>query len=175
MADDEGTDSTTEDGNTDDSGQSATDTLGDAGKKALEAERNRAKSAERELRSAQKALETERAKGLSESERAIAEAKQQGRQEAAQESGKRLARAEIRAAAASKGLDVAEILEDLDLSRFVDESGEPDEKSIGKAITRWAAIAPTSTRPRGDVDQGTRGTPAAGDMNQWIRQAAGRA
>lgn len=162
-----------EDGNTGQS--SATDDLGDAGKKALEAERNRAKTAERELKAAQRALEAERAKGLTEAERAIAEAERNGYTRASQEAGKRLARAEIRAAAATKGLDVTEILEDLDLSRFVDENGEPDDKAITKAIGKWAAIAPASTRPRGDVDQGTRGAPAGADMNTWIRQAVGRA
>lgn len=164
---------TNEDGDTGQS--SATDDLGDAGKKALEAERSRAKAAERELKIAQRALEAERAKGLSEAERAIAEAERNGYTRASQEAGKRLARAEIRASAAAKGLDVTEILEDLDLARFVDENGEPDEKAISKAITKWAAIAPASARPRGEVDQGTRGTSQGADMNSWIRQAAGRA
>jgi hypothetical protein len=140
--------------------------LGDAGQKALAAERSRARVAE-------KALETERAKGLTETERAIAEAKAAGRTEATLEAGKRLARAEIRAAAATEGIDVASVLEDLDLSRFVGEDGEPDTKAIEKAISRWAGIASTSKRPRGDVDQGTRTQAPKNDMNTWMRQQVG--
>src|SRR4051812_37967182 len=64
-------------------------------------------------------LDAEKAKGLTESERAIAEAKAAGRQEAATEAGKRLARAEIRAAAASAGLKVSDDdLDDLDMGKF---------------------------------------------------------
>lgn len=106
-------------------------------------------------------LEAERAKGLSESERAIAAAKAEGAQEAALAAGKRLARAEIRAAAASAGLKVDDLLDDLDLSRFVGDDGEPDDAAIQARIKRWAAIAPESNRPRGSVDQGNRGRPPA--------------
>jgi hypothetical protein len=147
--------------------------LGDAGQKALAAERSRARDAERRAKVAEKALETERAKGLTETERTIAEAKAAGRTEATLEAGKRLARAEIRAAAATEGIDVASVLEDLDLSRFVGEDGEPDTKAIEKAISRWAGIASTSKRPRGDVDQGTRTQAPKNDMNTWMRQQVG--
>lgn len=117
-------------------------------------------------------LETEKAKYLSDAEKAVADAKAAGRTEATLEAGKRLARAEIRAAAAAKQLDVKEILEDLDLSRFVGDDGEPDEKAITKAIDRWAGLA----RPRGgDLGQGYRGNTAPStDMNQIIRNMVAR-
>lgn len=132
------------------------DDLGEGGKKALEAERTRAKAARQQLRDVQRELAAERSKNQTESERAIEAAKTAGRQEAAVEAGKRLARAEIRAAASEKGLDVAQILEDVDLSRFVGDDGEPDDRAISRAVARWAALTPSS-RPRGDIDQGLRG------------------
>lgn len=117
----------------------------------------------------ERALEAERAKGLSEAERAISEAKAAGRTEAIQEAGRRLARAEIRAAAAGKGLDVAALLDDVDLTRFVGEDGEPDDKAIAKAIDRWAGIA----KRKGDADQGYRPGQRKQDMNTWMRQQVG--
>jgi hypothetical protein len=139
-------------------GTTGTQELGDGGKKALEAERTRAKAAERRAKTAETALETERAKGLSDSERAIAEAKAEGRREAATDAGKRLARAEIRAAAAASGLKVtADDLDDLDMSKFLGDDGEPDDAAIATRIKRWQALAPESTRPRGSIDQGNRG------------------
>ncbi len=177
MAENESTDSTTagEDANNDDSATEQTDGLGEAGKRAIDRMKAERDDARKQARAHERELERVRAATLSESERAVAEARQQGRQEAAVEAGKRLARAEIRAAAAGKGLDVADLLEDLDLSRFVGEDGEPDDKAISKAITRWAAISPPSARPRGAVDQGARGDAPAAAMNTWIRQATGRA
>jgi hypothetical protein len=120
-------------------------------------------------------LEQTRTASLSDQERAVAEAKAAGRSEASAENGKRLARAEIRAAAAASGLKVtADDLDDLDMSKYIGDDGEPDEKAIEKRIKRWQALAPESTRPRGDIDQGTRGSTAPPSMNDVIRLAAGR-
>jgi hypothetical protein len=140
---------------------SAAPDLGGAGKKALDAERSRAKEAERKWKAAERELEKVRTASLSDQERAVAEAKLAGRQEAVAEAGKRLARAEIRAAAANAGLKVGDDdLDDLDLSKFVGEDGEPDPTAISARIKRWQALAPAaeSSRPRGSIDQGSRGS-----------------
>jgi hypothetical protein len=104
-------------------------------------------------------LDAEKAKGLTEAERAIAEAKAAGRQEAVAEAGKRLARAEIRAAAAAAGLKVSDDdLDDLDMAKFVGDDGEPATDAIAARIKRWQALAPEPSRPRGSIDQGNRGS-----------------
>lgn len=151
----------------------ATDDLGDAGKKALEAERTARRDAEKRFKQLEKTLQAERAKGLSDADRAIQDAKAAGFAEAQMEAGKRLARAEIRALASEKGLDVTALLEDLDLSRFVGDDGEPDDAVIASAIKRWAAIAPQPNRPRGDVGQGARSKTLTDPNEEFVRLLQG--
>jgi hypothetical protein len=131
--------------------------LGPAGEKALEAFKSRARDAEKRAKAAERELERLKTASMSEQERAVAVAEATGWQKATVEAGKRLASAEIRAQASEKGLDATAFLEDLDLSRFVDENGDPDEGAIGKAIGRWAQLSPKSPRPTGDIGQGVRG------------------
>jgi hypothetical protein len=138
--------------------QPETDQLGDGGKKALEAERSRAKEAERRVKAMERELQQLKTASLSDQERAVAEAKLAGRQEAAAEAGKRLAHAELRAAAAAKGVDASKQLDYLDLSRFVGDDGEPDPAAIGDWVK---TLTPPSSRPRGDIDQGNRGAAVA--------------
>lgn len=107
---------------------------------------------------------------LPEAERQIAEAEERARADAAQNYGKRLARSEITAAAATAQADLGGVFDYLDLTRFVGEDGEPDAKAIKAfvdALPRKGAAPPS-------YDGGTRATSPARDMNQIIRQAAGR-
>src|SRR5690606_14903608 len=76
--------------------------LGDAGKRALEAERKAKREAERQLKQLQTELEQLRKERMSEQERAIADAVAQAKAEAAATYGSRLAAAEFRAAAAGR-------------------------------------------------------------------------
>jgi hypothetical protein len=109
---------------------------------------------------------------LPEAERAAAEAEARGRTAAAQEYGKRLATSEIRAAAASEGADLAGVFDFLDLSRFVGEDGEPDEK----AIKAFVGGLPKKNPEPPSFDGGSRTpAPAQQGMSQLIRKAAGRA
>ena len=123
---------------------------------------------------AAKAAEKARLDAMSESERAIEEAKQSARTEAATEYGKRLARTEFDALAGRRNadFDTAAALEFVDLSRFLDESGEPDPKAIKAAVER---LVPTADSGPAAFDGGARSTSKAPDMNQVLRQAAGRA
>lgn len=155
--------------------QSATDDLGDPGKKALEAERNARKEAEK----ARKALEREiaqlRTANLSEAEKAVAEAEARGRTAAITEFGERLVRSNFIAEAARRNpeFDAASVLDDLNLRRFVGDDGEPDTDAITKSVER---LIPAGGGPRfGNADQGPRGTSSAPDFNQALRRAAGRA
>jgi hypothetical protein len=117
-------------------------------------------------------LEKFRKAAMSESERAVAEAEARGRTTAAQEYGKRLARSEIRAAAADSGADVGGVFDYLDLSRFVGDDGEPDTE----AVKAFVEALPRRTPQPPSLDLGSRGDGAAPrDFNQALRAAAGRA
>ena len=151
-----------------------TDALGDAGKQALDrmkAERNeakkRAKALERELEEARKA-------SMSEAEKAIADARAEERTKAATEFGSRLVRSEFIATAARRnaGFDASQILDDLNLSKFLDDDGQPDDKAIAAAVTR---LVPEVTGSP-SFDGGARtSAPAQTGMNGLIRKATGRA
>lgn len=147
-------------------GQSGgTTDLGDAGKRALDAERRARKAAEKEL-------ETLRKAAMSDQEKAIAEAKTAALADAQKASAPRLVRAEFRAAAAgtvdNETLDA--YLEDVDLSKFIGDDGEPDVKAIAARIKRLGG----SSGARGDFDGGARGGAARPkNMSDLIRQKAG--
>jgi hypothetical protein len=83
----------------------------------------------KENNKAAQAAEQARLATMSESERAIEEARQSARAEATTAYGKRLAQSELRAIAADAGAKLP-ALEYLDLGRFVAEDGEPDTKAI---------------------------------------------
>lgn len=118
-------------------------------------------------------LEKQRKASMTEAERAVVEAREQGRTAAVQEYGRRLATSEIRAEAAAAGAEVGGVFDYLDLARFVGEDGEPD----AKAIKTFVATLPRKTEVPPSFDGGTR-TPAPTSgpgMSQLIRAAAGRA
>jgi hypothetical protein len=117
-------------------------------------------------------LKKKAAAAMSEQERAVADAEARGAQAAAGKAGARLVRAEFRAAAAGT-VDAETLnayLEDVDLSRFVGDDGEPDLKAIEARIKRLGG------GKAADFDGGAR-TKTSGpiDMNARIRQAAGLA
>ncbi len=107
---------------------------------------------------------------MSDTEKAIAEAKEQGRAEAVLTAGKRLAAAEFRAAAAGKIADPVAALEVLDLSKFVGDDGEPDSKAIAGVVERLAAALPAPP-PGGKIPAGARTSEPDSD---FIRNALGR-
>ena len=136
----------------------ATDDLGDAGKKALDAERARAKEADKRAKALEKQIEELKAASLSESEKAVAEAYSKGKAEGTTAGAVRLARAELTAAAATAGVDLSADLEVIDLNRFVTEDGEPDADMIGKYVTAKAASAAPATPAIPSFDGGVRTT-----------------
>jgi hypothetical protein len=121
----------------------------------------------RELQSKLDKLEREH---MTETDKAIAEAKEAGRNEAILTAGKRLAAAEFRAAAAGKITDPSAALEVLDLGKFVGDDGEPDTKAITGLVERLAAALPPP--PPGKVPPGAR---TADPDTDFIRAAAGHA
>ena len=151
------------------------DELGEAGKKALEAERARAKEFEKQAKQFQKELEQHKQASMSEAEKAVAEAEKRGAATATQTFGQRLVRSDFIAAAAriNPEFDSAAVLEDLNLAKFVGEDGEPDAKAIQQAVER---LVPPAGNRVPSFDGGARSTaPASAGMNGLIRKAVGRA
>lgn len=115
--------------------------LGDPGKRALEAERTARKAAEKATKDLQRELDTQRTASLSDAERAVAEAKNSGRSEALAEVGQMVARAKFDAIAARRNptLDdnaLDELLEFVDMKRFLADDGTADIAAITKAAER---------------------------------------
>lgn len=176
MTDTATTDTTTTDDTTDDTTSTTgtdTDTGNDAAATArAEAEKWKALARKHEKDAKDRARELERARqsAMTDAERAVADARTEGRAEALRTIGGKLARAEIRAAAGGRVDDdtLDGILEHLDLSAFVDDDGEVDTTAVSKFVDR---IAPkqedgqTTTRRTRDLGQGARGTslPLNGD------------
>lgn len=155
--------------------------LGDAGEKALEAWKTRARAAEKEAKRA-KDLEAELAKlreaSMSEQEKAVEVARAEARKEAMGTANRRLVAAEVRAAAGGKLADPQDAVRFIELDQFgVDDDGEVDAKAIARAVDELVKekpyLAAGATRPAGDADQGARGKAASGpDMNALLRAAA---
>lgn len=116
-------------------------------------------------------LKKRAAAAMTDTEKAVKEAEDRGRNSAKAETGTRLAAAEFKAAAAGR-VDEATLtgfLEYADLTKFV-KDGEPDQGAIAAAITKLGGSKPAS------FDGGARGPAAvAGGMNDLIRRAAGHA
>lgn len=120
-------------------------------------------------------LETLRRSSMTETEKATAEAEARGRSAATADFGKRLATSQFDALASKRnpGFDTAEMLGLIDLSKFVGDDGEPDEKAIATAVEK---LVPAADGVVPNFDGGTRTTaPAPSGMNGLIRKAAGRA
>jgi hypothetical protein len=105
---------------------------------------------------------------LSASEKAIEKARGEGRQEALKAAGSRLAAAEFRAQAAGKIPDPQTLLDTMDLSRFVDDDGEPNAKLIGQVIEKLSAAISNGRPTAPSVPSGPRADPTDQD---WLRQA----
>jgi hypothetical protein len=155
------------------------DGLGEAGKKALDAERATRRAAERRAKELESELTKFRESSMSEQEKAIAAAKREAITEATSTFNKRLVAAEVRAAAAGKLADPEDAIRFLDLDQFkANDDGDVDKKAITKALDELVKTKPYlaagATRPTGDADQGARGGPAGGSMNDLIRGAVGR-
>lgn len=147
--------------------------------------------AERDAASAlAKAAERERdelmAKSLTDSERAIADAKKAGAAEVTERFHGQIRRAEIRSALTSAGINASV----LDLAAKADEfaalkvTDEGEVSGLDGAVEAFKKARPdlfTGGKPAaprtGDSGLGPRGTPAASgfDMNTIIRRSAGRA
>lgn len=151
------------------------DQLGDAGKQAIDRMKTERADAVRRAKVAEAELEKFRKASMSDAENQVAEAETRGRQSATAEFGKRLARSSFDALAAKRNPEVNtdDIVEFVDMSRFLGDDGEVDAAALQSAVDRLIP-APQSGPP--SFDGGARKSPGkAPDMNTLIRQQAGRA
>lgn len=136
--------------------ETETQDLGDGGKAALAAERKARRDAEKQAKAATAELQKLQEANMNEVDRAIAQAKLEGRTEALREAGLSRVEDAMRAAATGRNTDVDALLETLDLTKFLDENGTPERDAIQAYIDRVAPAV--SEEPLGfpNLEQGPR-------------------
>lgn len=148
--------------------------LGDAGKKALKAERERASAAEKRAKKLEDELEEFKRSQMTDHEKALDEAKAAGRAEAAIEAASEVAAAEFKAAAAGRMEDdqIKTLTDGLDLAAFMTE-GKVDVEKIKAFVD---TIAPSNVGRRPDLGQGARGggSTTTDPLLQTVQQFVGR-
>lgn len=120
-----------------------TDSLGDPGKAAIKAERDRARKAEREAKALAARLEELESANQTEAEKAVANARKEAIAEATSAANKRILRAEVKAAAAGLLSDPNDAIALLDLTQFeVGDDGDVDVDAITSAIEELVETKP---------------------------------
>lgn len=133
------TDDTTSTDESTDTSEQSTDTADEIAKwKSL------ARKHESERRKLAKQIEELQAAQMSDQDKAIAEAKATARAEALKETGEKLAAAELRAAGVP-----AEVIEDLNLARFVDDDGEVIVDQVAATAAKFAGRKTAPQVPTG--------------------------
>lgn len=157
-----------------DTGSDANDSNADT---AAEIEKWKALSKKHEARAAANAaaakeLEQFKQQSMTDTEKAVEAARNEGRSEGAKSASERIARAEIRAAAAGRNVDVTALLEGVDAKRFLDDDGEPDTKAITAWMDRIAPVGdspkPKPRVPTGARDAGTGASDAVQDFTNFL-------
>lgn len=106
---------------------------------------------------AQTELEKLRKQTMSETEKAVAEAEAKGRQSAMAEVGERLAAAKIETALTGIVPNPGDIVEDLNLAKYVTDDGSVDEAAVKALRTKYEGLAP---KPDAKPPAGQRPKPA---------------
>ena len=171
MSDEDNGDQTPSGGTGGQSGGTGSGTSGDEGKggqstAALVAALAEERRVSREART--RVAELERV-GMSEADAAIAEAKEAGKAEERRTAGSKLVAAEFKAAIVGKFSDAKAVLDVVDLSRFVDDDGDVDDKKIRTAVD--ALLASVVKAPAGRIPGGARGDESEGgdSSDDWMR------
>lgn len=148
--------------------------LGEKGSKALAAERRARRAAETTARQREQELEQLRQTSMSDSEKAVAQAKAEGRREALATVNLERVKDKIEAAAGGKFADPEDAHHLLgDAAQFIDADGTINAKAIRKALEDLLKSKPylaAGPRAGGSYDGGA-GSSASGttDMNAAIR------
>lgn len=128
----------------------ASDSLGDAGKKALDEERKARKALQKQLDELRKSQMTDQ-------EKAIAEAKASGLAEATASYGRQLAQAQFDAEAARAGVNLGDAAGLIDVGQFIGDDGQIDNAAIKKAVGQLKKLAPTTPSRSGGEFNGAPG------------------
>lgn len=135
------------------------DQLGDAGKKALDAMKDKVKAERQKRRDVEAELEklrTEASKKPEDEQPSADEIRREAEKAATQKANARIVRSEIRAAAAGKLADPKDALTFLDVDQFdVDENGEIDSDEVADAIDDLLKSKPYLAAQGGKRFQGT--------------------
>jgi len=151
------------------------DGLGDAGKRALDAERAAAEAAEARARKAEEELDKLRKASQTEAEKALEQAKREGWTQAAD----LVRRSEVRRALTAAGCRFVDLAAKADEFAGLEVTEQGAVKDLDKAIERFRNANPDAFGAGGrpaDYGGGPRGQAAGSgiDMNSLIRRAAGR-
>lgn len=104
-----------------------------------------------------KQLEELRTAQMTETEKAIADAEQRGRESALASMRVEIAETKLRAAATGKVADIEALMELVDVNRFVTADGV-DDNAIAAAVEKFTKVAPAPTAPKfGAVEMGQQG------------------
>lgn len=122
----------------------ATPPADDGNKETFRQERDRVRKQNEKL---QAELDELRKTQMSDQEKAIEEAKAAGRAEAINETAKTLAGAQLRTAAAEAGVKLGDIVDLIDVSRFVGDDGAVDTDAITAAVAKFKTVAPAVAQP----------------------------
>lgn len=126
---------------------------------------------------AQQELEALKLQSMSDQERAVETARSEARNEALREFGETRVGDAFRVAAAGKAIDVDDVLDGINLARFLADDGQPDTEAITTWVDKIAPPADTTGRVP-DLGQGARAggshTPLNGDpLEQALKRAVG--
>ena len=137
--------------------------------KALHAERQTVKELKAELAKLSKAQEKARLESLSETERAIEEAKKAGFEEAMNSVKAEMTRSKVTAAAAAAGF-----ADPADASGFLNVEDLQTDEDVAKAVADLAKAKPyLLKRAAQPLEQGQQGKEKSGSPNDWLRGALG--
>lgn len=127
-----------------------------------------------ELEEAERELTKLRDSQLPDTERVVKEAEQRARQSALGEFGQKLAAAEIRAALTGVIADPSGVIEDLNLAKFVTESGDVDSDAVMALREKYAGLAPQQKPAPPALHQGRQGSTPSRDFDAEIKAASSR-
>jgi len=115
---------------------------------------------------AAKELETLKESQLSDTDKAVKEAEARGQAAAIAQFGQKIAAAELKAALAGLIPDPAGVIEDLNLAKFVTDTGDVDADAVAALREKYALLAPAKNAPAPNLHQGRQGPPVQGQLSR---------
>lgn len=154
--------------------------LGDAGKRALQAERERASKFEKQFKQAERERQQLEEKHATKEEKAVAKAREEGKAEALQAANQRVLKAEVKYAAAGKlrNPSLAWALLEGVRDDLMTDDGDVDNSKLEKELKRILKDNPELSAERTPVRTGGdfsgNGTAGTSNFSDAIRRRAGR-